>query len=260
MTCNAGYYLNSGQCYACQANCASCISNTQCTTCNNGFYLQNNGRCKTLPSNCISIDNTTLSSTVGSCKRCKYGYILLDGNCYPCGLSLFNVNILIFSWNFVMIITVLTTMLNWPLNLNSMLPSLPCLCCCCCWLNDWLIIKIYSSFLFLCHDCPSVVLQLFLSLQLLLGFLFFLGLLLLLFIFLVWVFLFLRTWILPLSFLLLYNLPLKQFNMLINILLKMFNFILPSLLQLIHNINSIVRHIISTGRVTISSYKFLLNH
>ena len=101
-TCNAGYYLNSGLCYACQANCASCISNVQCTSCQATHYLQNNGRCKVLPSNCVNIDTTTLSSNVGGCKRCQYGYILLDGNCYPCGLTLFNVKRCLFSWNCVM--------------------------------------------------------------------------------------------------------------------------------------------------------------
>jgi hypothetical protein len=44
-----------------------------------------------MPSNCLSIDATTLSSNVGSCKRCSYGYILIEGSCYPCGVSLFNV-------------------------------------------------------------------------------------------------------------------------------------------------------------------------
>lgn len=92
-TCNAGYYLNSGMCYACQSNCATCISSVQCTSCQATHYLQNNGRCKVLPSNCVNIDNSTLSSNVGSCKRCQYGYILLDGNCYPCGLTLFNLEL-----------------------------------------------------------------------------------------------------------------------------------------------------------------------
>lgn len=98
--CNVGYYLNSGQCYQCQAHCASCTSNTQCTSCSAGYFLQTNGRCKTLPSNCQSIDNTTLGSNVGSCKRCNYGYILLDGNCYPCSLSIFNVHHSGHSFNF----------------------------------------------------------------------------------------------------------------------------------------------------------------
>ena len=63
-----------------------------CTTCSVGYFLQSNGRCKQLPSNCIDIDTTTLDSAVGSCKRCSYGYMLLDGNCYPCSNSLFNVS------------------------------------------------------------------------------------------------------------------------------------------------------------------------
>ncbi len=89
--CNTGFYLSGGLCYNCQNNCLSCISNTQCTSCAAGYYLQSNGRCKVLPSNCIQIDTTTLSSNVGSCKRCSYGYILLAGSCYPCSSSLFNV-------------------------------------------------------------------------------------------------------------------------------------------------------------------------
>ena len=90
--CSMGYFLNSGQCYSCQTNCLSCTSNILCTSCSSTHYLQANGRCKTLPSNCLSIDKTKLSSNVGACKRCDYGYILLDGNCYPCGISLFNVS------------------------------------------------------------------------------------------------------------------------------------------------------------------------
>ena len=100
--CNIGYYLNSGKCYSCQANCVSCVSNTKCTSCIVGTYLQSNGRCKTLPDFCIDIDTTTLSSSVGSCKRCQYGYILIEGNCYPCSSSLFNVNHILFSWIFAM--------------------------------------------------------------------------------------------------------------------------------------------------------------
>lgn len=75
--CSTGYYLSGGLCYQCQTNCLSCTSNIKCTSCSATNYLQSNGRCKTLPSNCLQIDNTTLSSDVGSCKRCKYGYILL---------------------------------------------------------------------------------------------------------------------------------------------------------------------------------------
>jgi len=75
--CSSGYYLSGGLCYKCQTNCLSCLSNIQCTSCVATTYLQSNGRCKTLPSYCLQIDNTTLSSAVGSCKRCQYGYILL---------------------------------------------------------------------------------------------------------------------------------------------------------------------------------------
>lgn len=89
--CNTGFYMSGGRCYTCQSNCLTCLSNTQCTSCAVGTYLQANGRCKTLPSNCIQIDATTLASAVGSCKRCDYGYILMEGSCYPCSISLFNV-------------------------------------------------------------------------------------------------------------------------------------------------------------------------
>ena len=89
--CNPGFYLAGGRCYTCQTNCVTCVSNIQCTSCIAGTFLQANGRCKTLPANCIQIDSTTLSSNIGSCKRCAYGYILLSGNCYPCSSNLFNV-------------------------------------------------------------------------------------------------------------------------------------------------------------------------
>jgi hypothetical protein len=108
-TCNTGYYLSAGNCYQCQQNCLSCISNKQCTACAPGTYLQANGRCKTLPANCISIDNSTLISNIGSCKRCAYGYILLEGNCYPCGVSLFNVLLGVFRCNCATATTARTT-------------------------------------------------------------------------------------------------------------------------------------------------------
>lgn len=112
--CNVGYYLGAGQCYKCQNNCQSCVSNTQCTVCNAGFFLQANGRCKILPSNCLEIDTTTLSSNVGSCKRCAYRYILMDGNCYPCSSSLFNVHLYLFSliYAVVCIAQIITHFLN----------------------------------------------------------------------------------------------------------------------------------------------------
>ena len=110
--CNQGYYMNGGQCFSCQTNCQSCTSNTQCTTCNSGYYRQANGRCKILPSNCLAIDSSTLGSNVGLCKRCSYGYILLDGNCYPCGLTLYNVLCYLYSWIYATIITALTTTLS----------------------------------------------------------------------------------------------------------------------------------------------------
>ena len=91
-TCNVGYYRSGGICYTCQANCLSCSSNIICTSCITGTYLQTNGRCKTLPANCIQIDVLSLGSNVGICKRCRYGYMLIEGNCYPCSNSLFNVN------------------------------------------------------------------------------------------------------------------------------------------------------------------------
>ena len=137
--CNQGYYLNSGKCYSCQANCQSCTSNTICTACNTGYYLQTNGRCKVLPSNCLDIDTTTLSSTVGACKRCSYGYILLDGNCYPCGLTLFNVKHVLFSWICATITTVLITMPNLPMKETSKLECyLFWQAFCCCWCCDCL--------------------------------------------------------------------------------------------------------------------------
>lgn len=89
--CNTGYYLSGGNCYSCQSNCLTCLSKSVCSTCVVGTFLQSNGRCKTLPLYCLAIDNTTLGSNVGSCKRCLYGYILIQGNCYPCSSSLFNV-------------------------------------------------------------------------------------------------------------------------------------------------------------------------
>ncbi len=68
-----------------------CESNTKCTSCAAGYYLQNNGRCKQLPANCVEIDANYLVDNVAICKKCSYGYQVLLGSCYPCSQSLFNV-------------------------------------------------------------------------------------------------------------------------------------------------------------------------
>jgi hypothetical protein len=94
--CNNGYYLNSGSCYRCQSNCLTCSSSTSCSICAGGYYLQANGRCQLLPSNCLLVDPNYISSSVAVCKKCKYGYQVLSGNCYPCSQSLFNVINIIF--------------------------------------------------------------------------------------------------------------------------------------------------------------------
>jgi hypothetical protein len=121
--CNPGYYLSAGNCFGCQTHCLACSSSTRCTSCAPTHYLQSNGRCKSLPSHCVSIDDSTLDLDVGSCKRCEYGYILLDGNCYPCGLSLFNVSLPPLSSISALTTTVLTTTPNSPTN-----PDCNCSC------------------------------------------------------------------------------------------------------------------------------------
>lgn len=97
--CVDGYYLSSGSCFLCQTNCLLCESNTKCTKCASTHYLQTNGRCKAKPSNCIEVDSRYLSDNVAVCKKCAYGYQVLEGNCYPCSHSLYNVTICLFKLN-----------------------------------------------------------------------------------------------------------------------------------------------------------------
>ena len=90
-TCANGYYLSGGMCYSCQSSCVTCLSNTVCLACTAGYYLQSNGRCQRLPTHCQQVDSNYISNVVAVCKVCTYGYIAMNGNCYPCSTALFNV-------------------------------------------------------------------------------------------------------------------------------------------------------------------------
>jgi hypothetical protein len=91
--CEDGYYLSAGSCFLCQANCLLCESNTKCTQCAPGTYLQANGRCKVKPTNCLEVDSKYLGDNVAVCRKCAYGYQVVEGNCYPCSHALYNVNV-----------------------------------------------------------------------------------------------------------------------------------------------------------------------
>ncbi len=77
-SCSSGYYLNSGLCSKCTiSNCITCLrvaSTISCTSCNTGYLLQS-GTCAACPSNCRTCSSQTI------CTTCNSGYFLIGGAC-----------------------------------------------------------------------------------------------------------------------------------------------------------------------------------
>ena len=58
----------------CPANCSNCSSNTNCTFCNENFFLNlTNGSCDTCPQNCFNCSKSI-------CDTCKSGFFKLNNN------------------------------------------------------------------------------------------------------------------------------------------------------------------------------------
>lgn len=84
-SCNSGYYLNSSNCYVCNlTNCLTCNS-LNCLSCNTSYYVSS-GTCKSCSSNC----NKCSSST--ACTTCAQGYYLVAGGCVKASTSIDNCN------------------------------------------------------------------------------------------------------------------------------------------------------------------------
>lgn len=68
--CMKGFYptglSGNDSCGACNNDCSSCVSSTNCSACIPGYYLLNYG-CVACPGNCL----TCKSSSTSTCYSCK---------------------------------------------------------------------------------------------------------------------------------------------------------------------------------------------
>lgn len=89
--CSPGTYSESSACTICPSTCATCESQTNCTTCKTGNYMLNSqcmGVCplNMIPSgtNCIScLDNCNICNQVNFlCSICSAGYYLYNNLCF----------------------------------------------------------------------------------------------------------------------------------------------------------------------------------
>jgi hypothetical protein len=87
-SCAIGFYLNSSLCYACTiSKCAACsfVSSKQtCTSCSSGFYVTA-GSCSACSANCLSCSSN-------ACSRCATGFYLISGGCMAISSSVGNCN------------------------------------------------------------------------------------------------------------------------------------------------------------------------
>lgn len=82
--CQAGYALdtsnNTVQCLICTQNCVKCSKRDTCDTCASTHYLDPTSKfCTPMRPNCVAFEPSG-----GVCKRCKYGYDLINGWCLRC--------------------------------------------------------------------------------------------------------------------------------------------------------------------------------
>lgn len=89
--CPSGYYLNTGSCSRCSANCLECTSATVCTSCPVGTFLNpvtsacaatcpngmfpSGSLCAACPVGCLICNSATL------CSSCASGYFLYNSGC-----------------------------------------------------------------------------------------------------------------------------------------------------------------------------------
>ncbi|EAR82808.2 hypothetical protein TTHERM_01081680 (macronuclear) [Tetrahymena thermophila SB210] len=84
-TCQTGYTLQiDGSCkQPCDQSCKTCSTPqdaTQCTSCNDGYYLSGSsvGTCSKCPSGCTSCTSNS------NCLACSDNYVLISGSCQAC--------------------------------------------------------------------------------------------------------------------------------------------------------------------------------
>lgn len=94
-TCPTGFYVDSlNVCTACGAFCQSCISNTNCIVCNNGYYSSGGSclacnpscsKCATVSTNCLECSNSALLAQAGSCVvACGPLFYQSGKSCFSC--------------------------------------------------------------------------------------------------------------------------------------------------------------------------------
>ena len=77
LRCRAGYYINDGNCIACDSNCITCDHEQGCKKCSDGYYLDGT-TCKTCPTGCAKCTNAA------TCTQCNQGYYISGTVCNLC--------------------------------------------------------------------------------------------------------------------------------------------------------------------------------
>lgn len=79
-SCFDGYYLNTNDCFQCNDNCFTCKdSSTNCLTCKDGFILQPDNTCKKIcPLGCSDCSSQSI------CTKCEIGFVLSYDLCIHC--------------------------------------------------------------------------------------------------------------------------------------------------------------------------------
>ncbi|EAS05887.3 hypothetical protein TTHERM_01144950 (macronuclear) [Tetrahymena thermophila SB210] len=93
--CNTGFIDLGGNCVPCPANCNICSSQTQCTTCQEKYYLFIDGTCiSSCPTTFISNDSTQScvcrpNSSISPKKQClcNTGFVDIAGDCVSCPIN-----------------------------------------------------------------------------------------------------------------------------------------------------------------------------
>lgn len=82
-SCQPTYFMLSGICARCLANCSICTGPTTCNECIEGYYLVNSTVCTPCGSNCIACNSSS------QCQSCTIGYYPVSGSnsCAKCAGS-----------------------------------------------------------------------------------------------------------------------------------------------------------------------------
>ncbi|ELP94573.1 protein serine/threonine kinase, putative [Entamoeba invadens IP1] len=83
--CYDGYYLQNNECVECTNDCNTCYSQTYCTSCQSGFYLDSKNRCQTLGD--LSARCSVVLPKAGGCAICRDGYFKVLKDCIVCDIS-----------------------------------------------------------------------------------------------------------------------------------------------------------------------------